>query len=296
MDTGADRQPTAEEMIAIRKTWAGGASHLVGECYDAACPLIDKDSDKLHPYLRFVSSQLFIDCSLTSESVCLLVREGKDWDADLVGRSVLEGTLKYVYMLTGSESEMLEKAKEYWDLLPDFDTVRTSERMIRLLNEVDDPDAIRWKPFRDLVLSQDQIEQNRHGTNRQQRKMMSERWSLAGISKQFTQGSDEGLKPFVHMMHNYGMSSHLLHKDGTGVGIVWDRYQRDPVRQIAVSLAHASRIVSDVCALAKLRLIYLLRACDEPNACVKEINERYQWLERELQKANQQFNRVEYSD
>lgn len=41
------------------------------------------------------------------------------------------------------------------------------------------------------------------------------------------------------------MSSHLLHKDADGIGMVWDRYGRDSVRQSAAKLGQSARVVSD---------------------------------------------------
>jgi len=69
------------------------ASHLIGEYFDFAKPYIDKEFRGLELKVRFVSAQLFIDCHLTSESILLLVRAEKEWDAELLARSVVEGTL-----------------------------------------------------------------------------------------------------------------------------------------------------------------------------------------------------------
>lgn len=277
-----------------RATWAGAASHLIGECFDAAKPFIEPECKALDPYVRFVSAQLFIDCHLTSESVLILVREAKDWDADLVARAVLEGTVKFVYMLLGAPDDRQKKAFEFWELMPDLQEGQRSERASRILADVPDPDSPNWRPFKDLVLSNEKIEILRHGLNKTQRQVLMQRWSFAGIAKHFTESDDSGLKLLANLAHGYGMSSHLLHKDGVGVGMVWERYQRDPARQEAVALGHAARVVSDVCAFSKLRLLQLIKSCASQVDCIRQIEDRYAWLEAELQKAGQHFTNVEY--
>jgi hypothetical protein len=93
-------------MESVFKSWSGLASHFIGECFDLAKPFIDSGYQKLDPLVRFVAAQLFIDCHLSSESVLLLIREQKEWDADLIVRSVMEGSLKFSYMMDGSVDEV----------------------------------------------------------------------------------------------------------------------------------------------------------------------------------------------
>jgi hypothetical protein len=96
------------------------------------------------------------------------------------------------------------------------------------------------------------------------------------------------------MAHGYGMSSHLLHKDADGIGMVWERTKRSPHRQATVTLGHAARVVSDVCTFAQLRLLYLLKLCGGDTSCIRELENEYTLLFKQLKNANSQFNWVEY--
>jgi hypothetical protein len=100
------------------RTLASDASKFIGDIFDLAKPYIDVDNKNIHPYIRFVSTQIFISCQMTSESTLLLIQEGNEWDSDILNRSLLEGTFKFIYMLTGTENEVLEKTKEYWNVIP----------------------------------------------------------------------------------------------------------------------------------------------------------------------------------
>lgn len=124
---------------------------------------------------------------------------------------------------------------------------------------------------------------------------MEERWSFFGISREFIKSDDEGLRLLSHLAHGYGMSSHLLHKDGDGIGIVWERYCRAPDHQTAVELGHSARVVSDVCTFGKLRLLYLLKLCNKSVDPIRFLEKQYELLFQELHKANEHFTQVEYN-
>ncbi len=281
-------------MKQVFKSWAELASHLIGDCFDHAKPFIDNDYSGLDPLTRFVAAQLFIDCHLSSESILLLIREQKEWDADLIARAVMEGSLKFTYMLDGSTEEVRSKVNEYWELLPKFYAIRHSERAKRFLDEVSNSGNPEWQPFRDLIIDEAEILSARTLYTRQERQALEEKWSFTGICKTFSLSDNPGLKLFAHLAHGYGMSSHLLHKDADGIGMVWERYTRSPERQTAVKMGHTARLVSDVCTFAQLRLRSLLRACQQPTEITLEIEARYATLFVELTKANQTFNDIEY--
>lgn len=285
-----------QHLRALFEGWAIGASHLIGDLFDLAQPYLAGELGQFDGQLRFVSNQLFIDCHLSSESVLVLIREGREWDADLVNRAVMEGTVKYVYLIDGTPSEMQQKAHEFWEIIPDFRSIKRSERVKAILSEVKNPHDVQWAPYRDLLLSEEDISAMRHGMNKKERAEIEKRWSFSYIIQQYSRSDHPGLKLLAHLAHGYGMSSHLIHKDGDGVGMVWERHQRDPEQHEAVKVGHAARVVSDVCAFAKLRLFRLCFACGAESKWIHDIEERYQELEASLGEANAKFSAVAYPD
>jgi hypothetical protein len=282
-------------MERIFKSWSGLASHFIGECFDLAKPFIDNGYTGMAPLVRFVVAQFYIDCHLSSESTLLLIREQKEWDADLLARSVMEGSLKLAYMLQGDASDVERKVDVYWNILPKFAAIKHSERAARFLQEVPDPENPNWLPFHELLLEESAITAIRSKYARKERQSLEEIWSFTGICRDFAKSDNDGLRLFAHLAHGYGMSSHLIHKDADGIGMVWERFTRDSQRQAAVKLGHSARIVSDVCTFAKLRLFSLLRACDQSTLSIKTIEEMYQVsLFDELAKAGNQFTHTEY--
>ncbi len=282
-------------MEPIFQSWAGLASNFIGECFDQAKPYIDDEFTGIDALVRFVSAQLYIDCHLSSESALILILNQKEWDADLITRSVLEGSIKLVYMLHGNAEQKLRKAHEFWDILPLFSSIRHSERLQRLLGALKDPEDPQWIPYHDLLLSENEVSEIRANYSAKERKKLEEDWSFAGISRWFASSPEPGLNNLAHLAHGYGMSSHLLHKDADGVGMVWERYGRDPEAQSAVKLGHSARVVSDICSFAELRLFSVLRASGQPTEPMSDIKQKYRpILFDELTKASLHFTRVEY--
>lgn len=282
------------EIDKIFRTWASLSSNFIGDCFDVARPHLENKPTFIESHAHFVSTQLYLDCHLTSESVLILIREAKEWDADLLSRSVLEGSLKYVYMVIGSSEEVNEKVYEYWDLLPLFADIKHSERASALPIDVSDADNLEWRALRELDIGKEKIELIRERYPRSLRQELEQKWSFSRILEQFKKSDNTGLALFGGMAHGYGMSSHLMHKDGDGVGMVWERSRREPNRKVAVTLGHAARIVSDICVFAKLRLLYLLKFHNVDIAVVKKLETSYSLLFDELNKANLQFCQIEY--
>ena len=282
-------------MERILQSWAGLASHFIGECFDHAKPYIDNDFAGLEPLVRFVTAQLYIDCHLSSESALILIISQKEWDSDLITRAVLEGSIKLIYMLHGGAEERQQKANEFWNVLPLFSSVRHSDRLQRLLKALKDPEDPQWIPYHDLILSEKEVSDIRSKYSATDRKRLEESWSFSGISRYFASSQDSALNKLAHLAHGYGMSSHLLHKDADGVGMVWERYGRDAEAQTAVKLSHSARVVSDICSFATLRLFSLLRAADQTTEFITDLEQKYRpLLFDELNKASLHFTRIEY--
>ena len=162
--------------------FASIASHLIGDCFDIAKPYLDNNYTGLPPLARFVSAQLFIDCNLSSKSVLLLIRAQKEWDADLITRAVMEGSLKFTYLLHGTQAEVEDKAKEYWNVLPLFYGVRHSEN-VKKLYENSEAYLPKWRALTDLKMEKEHIDSVREKYSRTDRQALEERWSFRAYVK-----------------------------------------------------------------------------------------------------------------
>jgi len=276
------------------KHWTALASHYIGEHFDHCKPLLDKDYQGMHPLVRFVSTQLYLSCHFSTEGSLILLRQGQEWDSEIINRSIIEGVVKYIFMLQGTEDEVLEKVNEYWEVLPSYSSVKRSDRVSSLLEAVNSDDLHNWKSLEDLKLTESDIDSIRDGTNKQQRKLLEQKWSFSTIIQGFSKSGDKSLEPLVYLAYNFGMSSHLIHKDGDGVAMVWERCTRDSVRQNAVKLSHLARAISDLCTFAEVRSMILHKCCGEKYDFTDNLRESYSSLFSELKIAFEDFNKVEY--
>lgn len=109
------------------ENWANLASHFIGEHFDKCRPLLEADGSHINPFVRFVSTQLYLSCHFSSESSLILVGQGQEWDADIINRTIVEGVVKYIFMLQGTGEDKLNKAIEFWETLPDYSSIKRSK-------------------------------------------------------------------------------------------------------------------------------------------------------------------------
>lgn len=283
-------------MPTLYEIWSSTASHLICECVDMCKPYIDKNYNGLNPLVRFVSTQLFLDCHFSSESVLILIAHRKEWDADLLSRSVLEGTLKYTYLMHGTENDRLEKTNEYWEVIPNLMELNRNSRVKKILDFFDGYEKEEWKPLSELLLTESRLDLIKNKYDKKQRNAILQKWSFSEIGKYFVSLNDKRFHSLALMAHGYGMNSHLVHKDGDGVGMVWDRSQRDDQRKEAVTIAHCARIISDLCNFAFLRSTFLYKACGFNKFPTENFEKKYSELFRDLEKAQSYFMEIEYGN
>ena len=279
-------------MDEFLRKWTALASHYIGEHFDYCKPYLDKDYQGVHPLVRFVSAQLYLSCHFSTQSSLVLLRESQEWDSDIINRSIAEGVVKFVYMLEGSDDEKLEKAKEYWEILPDYAAVKRSGRAHLFLEAVNGYGNPKWRPIEDLALSDGEIETLRRGSNKKTRSLLEQKWSFSVILKEFSK--DKRLSTLVHLAYNYGMNSHLIHKDADGIGMIWERDVRDPERRVAVKLGHTARAISDLCVFSEIRSFILMECCNAEKAFIEDLRCSYRDLFDDIEKASEYFNKIEY--
>lgn len=275
--------------------WAKQASHCLGDTYDACKPFIENDSTFLEPFVRFVSAQIQISVSLTSESIFLLILNCKIWDADILLRAVLEGTFKIVYLLMGSPEDQKRKAEEYWNIMPEMARLSRHHRATKILKAIDnEKEMLMLRPIRDLTIDDIEVETLKNKYSRKERQQLAQKWSFSGLSRRFAEHENDKYKNMGILGYDYGMKSHLIHQDGDGVGIIWDRFRRNEERQDSIEIAHAGKIISDICIFGLFRAGELLIACKQDSSVTLDIYNRYKSLFENISEAGKDWYGIEY--
>ena len=240
--------------------------------------------------------RLLASCYVSTESVLILIASLKLWDAEMVLRSVIEGSLKFVYLCVGEETEIKKKFDEYQNHLPEINRLKRHQRLATLLSAVSDRENNEWKPFRDLLLSEREKMELETRYPRNVRKQIEQKWSFHSIINSFHQAGIEELDRFKHLFYGYGQGSHVLHQDSDGINMIWEREQRDDNRRFAIEIAHGAREMSDLLIMAFLRYLAILRLCSKDTLPAKVFYEKQQPLFDQFHDAQACWYNIEYPD
>jgi len=193
-------------------------------------------------------------CARSSESVLLLCAYGQLWDADVVGRSVVEGSLKLVYLLQSQET-FQQRHQEYAVDLFDIASLKDHRKGLDLLAVVKDSASREWLPIQEMLLSDEEAAVIQLKFPQPQRRALETKWGFAGLIGQLSQSSDPDFAHVAALCHGYSMSSHTLHADVIGVSVVMERERRSQERKELVHLSHLRRLINDQLLFLWVRLI-----------------------------------------
>jgi hypothetical protein len=108
----------------------------------------------------------------------MLIGNRKVWDADILCRTILEGTIKLLYMTEGTEKEQSDKFNEFWNLQPHFEKFKKSKKAENLLNVIGKMDDEKFKFIKDMIVTEEQMNQFETNYPRKMRKDIDMKWSF----------------------------------------------------------------------------------------------------------------------
>lgn len=205
------------------------------------------------PEERDTLGSLISACARSSESVMLLCAYGQVWDADVVSRSVFEGTLKLMYLLQGREN-FKQRHTEYANDLFDIALLKDHKKAQDVLNIVSDSQAKEWKPIRERLLSSDERTDIEQRYDKATRRALETKWGFTGLIGTLCRSGDPLFAGLSALYHGYSISSHILHADYVGVSIPLERDRRSEERREAVLLGHLTRLIMDQLVCLHMRL------------------------------------------
>src|SRR5258705_1346206 len=188
-----------------------------------------------------------------SESALLLCAYGQLWDAEVVTRSALEGSLKFAYLLQASGS-FDDRHREYAEALFAIALLKDHLKAQGLLATARDPGDAEWRPIRDRLLSDRDVQDVRERFNRVRRRELETRWGFTGLVSELSGSGDILFRDIGATAHAYSMASHIHHADMVGASIPLDRDRRSAARREQIHLAHEVRLICDILAFLYLRL------------------------------------------
>lgn len=240
-----------EKLLKTQKEWAEKSLFLLRELLPLMSPVAlhaDWTKEERHTLGSLLSAS-----ARSSESVLLLSAYGQLWDAEVILRSVFEGTLKLAYLLQ-SVHDFKQRHEQYAHDLFRIALLKDHKKATDLLNAVSDPDAQRWRPVREILLSDAEQTDIRVRYGKSVRRALDMQWGFTGLVRTLMLSADAGFSGVAGLAHGYSIASHIQHADSAGTSMPLDRELRSADRRDSIHLAHLGRLISDVFACLHLRL------------------------------------------
>ena len=237
--------------------------------------------------------QLSASCFLSSESALFLIARGRLWDAEILVRAVFEGTLKLAYLCVPDEPVRTTRHREFAYDLMEIGRLRSHERAQEAL-ALWGRDHEATRPLTDMLLSEEQAAEIRATYPSNRRNELAQRWSFTGLVRALEDDEPEQVRGLKSLLHGYRMSSHLIHKDVEGVGMVWEREERELPRREAVTRSHGARLCSDIHAMLRFRLNRMYASMGMDPAPLDGLERMGVPLVRQWKDSYDAWHRIEY--
>jgi hypothetical protein len=231
-------------------------------------------------------------CFTSTDSALYLVHGQRLWDAEIVLRSVLEGSLKWIYLLE-SEATFTARCLEYCDALPAIAQLKWHARAAAALKCHADPGAGELRPYRDLLLTDEEAARIRAAYPRQTRRALEDRWGFTSLLKTLSRVGG-AIGPIGNtLLHTYSVASHLQHMSNEGTEMLIERDRRKSERRDTIHVAHAAGLIDHCFYYGLLRLGALHRFFKNVNVVAPLMSKHDSWT-GELWEAGSIWRDVEY--
>lgn len=192
-------------------------------------------------------------CLDSSASTLILLEHERPWDAEAVLRSCFEATVRFVYLL--SDQELFnERYNEYFHDLSEISSLRNHAKARNVLDVVSDPMSDQWRPIREILLEETEIDRIKNQYPKRERQKIESRWSFSNIVADLVSTRDSRWGQLSALLHVYRNASHVIHADYQGISMIMEREYQDPERRRLARDAHTVRILSDIICLQLIRI------------------------------------------
>jgi hypothetical protein len=199
--------------------WAVSAQQaLLG--YSACFRPFYQGPDRLPQDIEFSLGQLHLRATSTSETAMFITTHLKLWDAEILLRSVMEATLKFVFICVGEGEELGQRADEFLNVLPEIARLRRHRRAEEFLACVGNRDDPRWRPLRDLLLHEAELQTLTARFPKDARSRLEGKWGFTQIAEALAKTGGR-FSNLTSLLYPYGMGSHSVHQDGNAILMMW---------------------------------------------------------------------------
>ena len=237
-------------------------SELVDEPIDTAMGLTNALFFSLAPLYQEnfgqeqeVTVPLFTMLHSTSSTILSLLSEEMALpDADVLLRTVMEGTVKYCYLMNGTPEERKDKYEEYRFALYEMEMLSDHNKALETL-EIFKEFSVENStvPFEANILPDDYLIGLRSKYTKKQRDEIKRKWTYQAMLRSLAKDKPE-YKAQLGSLSTYASTSHYAHFDWTGLStrhlqLKANAYDTDAHYDVV----HAFRIISNILSFSIFR-------------------------------------------
>ena len=188
------------------------------------------------------------------QAIILLIKSNAPWDSEILLRSAMEGVVRILFLCYCNADERSVRISEYWQGLAQDNSVRQSRKAQICINSRRNvPNSNLGNAEVDVFVgikqASSKFSQRTEEKSRKERQIISQKWSFTNIVTEldkFLSNKFNNAPLFEALLHNYGMSSHLIHVDESGIGLTEERFSRPIDEHEKLHIAHVCRLLSDL--------------------------------------------------
>lgn len=206
-----------------------------------------------------VTVPLFTSLHSTSEGILILLVHRGIYEADILLRCVMEGTIKYCYLMNGSEEEKKEKYIEYKEKLYEIAQIADHRKAIEAVEILKEFSENSIRPIEVDILQEEKLIELQKKYPVKMRNELKRKWSYQEMLRSLAKLNEE-YKAQLGTLATYSMTSHFCHFDWNGVynrqtQLIYSQYENADVWDIA----HGLRILSNVMSMELFRVMEYIK-------------------------------------
>jgi len=179
-------------------------------------------------------------CMVLTQSCIELIWPGFVWQAEILERSLLEATVKLIY-ITVDKLKISQKVEEFQYTISNINHYKRQKELTELLDGVKNFNELDKHAFQTVVNNDVDMK-----LNQQERKKILEKWSFNSMTKEIDSYNIEGLNKLSYFQNYYSNTSHYIHVDIDCLDLFWERGDREKTEKDTIELAHMGRELEDI--------------------------------------------------
>ncbi|MBO0451336.1 DUF5677 domain-containing protein [Candidatus Enterococcus murrayae] len=223
------------------------------ETIELLSPLYKKGSDEWQD----VTISLFTSLHTTGESILSLLYHGTGiWDADILLRTVMEGTIKYCFLISGNDEQRKLNYEEYKIHLTEIQKISDHNKAKRSISILKEFSTNSTKTIELSLLSRQELDNLNEKYPKEYQRKINRKWSYQYLLKDMASKNKE-YESQLASLYAYSFSSHLIHYDWTGLSMRQQQISSsyfEAEKNGELNLGHAVRIISNLLVLYSYRV------------------------------------------